>query len=30
MPEDQVKAAVEAFKATFQISADDEESASEV
>jgi len=30
MPEDQVKAAVEAFKATFQVSADAEESASEV
>ena len=30
MPEDQVKAAVEAFKATFQVSADAGESASEV
>ncbi|MEC8921909.1 MAG: F0F1 ATP synthase subunit alpha [Actinomycetota bacterium] len=30
MPEDQVKAAVEAFKATFQVSADAEESTSEV
>ena len=30
MPEDQVKAAVEAFKATFQVSADAEESASGV